>query len=269
MAETTGIAWTDSTFNPVIGCQRVSPGCELCYAEIQDSRKRWEGRAHWGPTAPRYRTSVSNWNKPLAWNRAAEKLQRRHLVFCASLSDVFEDHPTWAETRPDLWRLIEATPALTWLLLTKRPQNVRTMVPSAWMGGGWPAHVWPGTTTEDRKRFAERVPHLRALPAPVRWLSIEPQLEDLGRVDLVGINWAIVGGESDMGAPAPARVFDLQWARSIRAQCREQGVAYFFKQKGSNVVDNGRKVHCTGKGDVVAEFPEDVRGREFPKARAA
>lgn len=281
MAETTGIAWTDSTFNPVIGCQRVSPGCELCYAEIQDSRKRWDGgKTHWGPTAPRYRTSASNWNNPVKWNAAAAKLKKRHLVFCASLSDVFEDHPTVDAMRPDLWELIERTPALTWLLLTKRPENILPMLPQRWGNRySFPEHVWLGTTVEDQKRKS-RIGLLRTTTAalslasgelPLAWLSIEPQLEDLGRVDLSGIAWAIVGGESDQGAPAgvKARVFDLQWARSLRAQCRDQGVAYFFKQKGSNVVDQGRPVACGGKGDVVSEFPDDVRGREFPNARAA
>lgn len=276
MADTTGIAWTDSTFNPWIGCQRVSPGCELCYAEVQDSRKRWEGRTHWGPTAARYRTSGSNWNKPLTWNRAAAKLQKRHLVFCASLADVFEDRAELSAWRADLFRLIEATPALTWLVLTKRPENILGMIPDRWRDV-FPEQVWLGTTVEDQKRktridtlrdAAAQLRTARTLARPVSWLSIEPLIEDLGALDLAAIDWAIVGGESDFGAGARARPFDLAWARAIRLQCRVQSVAYFFKQKGSNVVDRGQPVTCVGKGDDPAVWPESISGREFPRMAA-
>lgn len=129
MGETTGIAWTDSTFNGWVGCQRVSPGCVNCYAEAQDHRWR-PGKERWGPTAERTRTSPANWRKPLQWNARATKLGIRHRVFCSSLADVFEDRPEIAPWRSDLFDLIAATPMLDWQLLTKRPENIARLMPS-------------------------------------------------------------------------------------------------------------------------------------------
>lgn len=200
MGETTGISWTNSTLNPVIGCQRVSPGCELCYAEVQDARGRWDGgQTHWGPSAPRYRTSRSTWNQALRWNRAAAKLKKPHLVFCASLSDVFEDHPLWADVRPELFSLIRATPALTWLVLTKRPENIARLWPATMpevyrADGGpttaiacpppsafdWP-NVWLGTTVEDVKRAKPRLDALLSVDAALYWISAEPLLESVAK----------------------------------------------------------------------------------------
>lgn len=285
MGDTTGIAWTHSTLNPIIGCQRVSPGCERCYAEVQDSRKRWGGITHWGPKAPRHRTSQSTWNNALKWNRTAAALKKRHFVFCASLSDVFEDHPAWADARPDLFALIRATPALTWQLLTKRPENIRrlwpTGIPAGYTTNGpvrqlvdcpppsssaWP-NIWLGTTVEDQRRAEERLPVLVGIDAAVRWVSAEPLL---GAVDLsrwlgpAGITWTIAGGESDEGSSERARPFDLEWARQLRSQCEAGGASFFMKQKGSNVVDCGRPVRCAGKGDDPSMFPPELRRQEFP-----
>lgn len=190
MGAETAIAWTDHTFNPWIGCARVSPGCQHCYAEQWAKRS---GLVEWGTNAARRRTSEINWRKPIAWNHAARTLGRRELVFCASLADVFEDRPELAPWRADLFNLIEQTPNLTWQLLTKRPENVLAMVPAVWRRGvepadalmhfaGWPSNVWIGTTVEDQQRADERIPHLLDIPAPVRFLSCEPLL---GHVDLV------------------------------------------------------------------------------------
>lgn len=197
MGEKTGITWTDSTLNPIIGCQRVSPGCELCYAEVQDGRKRWGGITHWGPTAPRHRTSRSTWNQALRWNKAAAQLKKRHFVFCASLSDVFEDHELWRDVRPELFALIRSTPALTWLLLTKRPENIARLWPEVMpdryrADGGhtnatgcpppsafaWP-NVWLGTTVEDMKRARPRLDALLSVEAALHWVSAEPLLENV------------------------------------------------------------------------------------------
>jgi protein gp37 len=299
VGETTGITWTNSTLNPIIGCQRVSPGCQLCYAEVQDARGRWDGgRTHWGPTAPRYRTSRSTWNQALRWNRAAEKLKKRHLVFCASLSDVFEDHPLWTDVRPELFALIRATPALTWLVLTKRPENIARLwpatMPEVYRADGGPStamrcpppgakawpNVWLGTTAEDQQRANERLPELLAVEAALHWVSAEPLLE---RVDLTPwlnldagmpptwpcVRWVIAGGESDVGATAEARPFDLQWARDLGAQCSAAGAAFFMKQKGSTVLDRGEPISCLGKGDEPALWPPELQRQEFPAARAA
>lgn len=208
MAENSSIEWTDDTFNPWIGCTKVSAACKHCYAEtLMDTR--W-GKAKWGPKGTRQRTSEANWRKPLAWNRKAESEGVRRRVFCASLADVFEGPETMPaeavagveEARRDLWALIAATPHLDWLLLTKRPKNVLGMVPSSWVGGDgpcgptcgadyhicdepdWPTNVWLGTTVEDQASADERVPLLLGVPAQVRFISAEPLL---GRVDLTDI----------------------------------------------------------------------------------
>ena len=136
----------------------------------------------WGPpaTATRLRTSAANWRKPVAWDATAKKARVRLKVFCASLADVYEDHPDLPAIRADLWPLIERCDGLDWQLLTKRPENIRRMVPAAWLApGGWPRHVWVGTTVEDQRRAQERIDHLLRVPARVRFLSCEPLLEEV------------------------------------------------------------------------------------------
>ena len=148
MAEITGIAWTDSTFNPWIGCTKVGPGCDNCYAEaLMD--KRWK-RVQWGSGQPRERTSAANWKQPLLWEREHEAFMlmhgRRRRVFCASLADVFDNEapPQW---RGELWALVKATPHLDWLILTKRVGNVQSMAPA----DGLPPNVWLGATMVNQK----------------------------------------------------------------------------------------------------------------------
>lgn len=243
----TAIEWADYTFNPWIGCEKVSAGCKHCYAERDTSNRvsTARGLPLWGPSSTRRRTSEANWREPLLWNKQAKALRAicereaipfvRPRVFCASLADVFEDRPELATWRTDLFNLIERCDELDWLLVTKRPENVREMVPFLWSGsndfarsvGTWPKHVWLGTTVEDRKALT-RIDDLRNAPAVVRFLSIEPLLEDLGTLDLRGISWVIVGGESG----PKARPMLPAWVRSIRGQCRAAGVPFFFKQWG-------------------------------------
>lgn len=253
MGERTGISWTDATFNPWWGCLRVSPGCENCYAETLSKRY---GHDVWGPakTTGRRMMSESYWKAPERWNADPEKHHpqavaegRRARVFCASMADVFEDHPAVVESRERLFRLIEATPNLDWQLLTKRPENVMRMVPPAWTIG-FPRNVWMGTSAEDQRRFDERSAHLVAIPAAVRFLSCEPLLGPIDlsrwlvadmRADAGGVarlnllHWCIIGGESGPGA----RPFDVAWARSIGRQCQCAGVRPFVKQLGANVRD--------------------------------
>ncbi|MCJ2015230.1 phage Gp37/Gp68 family protein [Methylobacterium sp. J-076] len=226
MAKNSKIEWTHHTFNPWVGCTRISPACDHCYAEGWAKRT---GQSHlWA--GERRRTSVSNWQQPVKWDRAAAAAGERHRVFCASLADVF-DNQVPARWRDDLWHRISQTPNLDWMLLTKRPQNIAKMLPTpeigaaAW-GAGWP-NVWLGTTIEDRERL-RNLDHLRTVPAAIRFLSIEPLLEGLGAIDLTGIHLVIVGGESGPGA----RPMYPAWVRSIREQCAIQGVAFFFKQWG-------------------------------------
>lgn len=270
MAENSAIEWTDHTFNPWIGCSKVSPGCKHCYAEtLMDTRY---GRVKWGVNGTRVRTGPDNWKKPERWNRQAEAEGRRARVFCASLADVFEDRPELVEWRADLWALIEATPSLDWQLLTKRPEN-RHMFPYRWLEEVFPPNVWIGTSVENQEAADERIPELLKIPAAVRFLSCEPLL---GFVDVVswlgtghpefdpGVDWVIVGGESG----PKARPFDLGWAESIEQQCAHASVACFVKQLGDRAVRNGHSYGARAKkGGDWDEWPADLRVRQFPEVR--
>ena len=221
MAENSGIEWTHHTFNPWIGCTKVSAACDHCYAEAWDKRF---GGTRWGPHAPRKRTKT--WGNPVRWNRAAEAQRIRYRVFCASLADVFDNHksidPAW---RRELWALIRRTPRLDWLLLTKRPQNIKKMLPADW-GDGWP-NVWLGTTVENREEMLRRAPALRAVPAAIRFWSAEPLVGDIGAIPADAMpDWIITGGESG----AHYRHADPSWFRSLRDQCAAAGVPFLFKQ---------------------------------------
>lgn len=266
MGENSGIQWTHHTFNPWVGCQRVSPGCTNCYAEAYDKRVGGRPKSQradpnvpelrWGPKAPRVRTSPANWRQPLKWNAAAKAAGARHRVFCSSLADVFEDRRDVDAARADLVDLISRTTSLDWLLLTKRPENVLPLlraidgvdgatvravnVAQRWVAGTPPPNVWLGTTVEDQQRANERIPALLEVPARVRFLSCEPLLEpvDLSKVQAVSEtfdspllkpDWIIIGGESGPGA----RPFDLSWARSLVRQARSAGAAPFVKQLGA------------------------------------
>lgn len=243
------IEWTDYTFNPWIGCAKVSAGCQFCYAEtLMDTRY---GRVEWGPNGSRVRTSPANWKKPLAWNRQA-KSTGMDKVFCASLADVFEDRPELEPWRQDLFSLITDTPHLKWLLLTKRPENVNRMIKEL------PQNVWLGTSVENQETADERIPHLLKVPATVRFLSCEPLLgpvnlthmdvemagdpdwcriccltgeqSDMGRPcrDVPTVHWVIAGGESGHNA----RPMHPEWVRSMKDQCVEMRTPFFFKQWG-------------------------------------
>lgn len=224
------IEWTDHTFNPWWGCQRVSPGCEHCYAETLAHRYNFKV---WGPakTTDRRMMSENYWKQPIKWNKAAAQVSGRKRVFCASMADVFEDHPQLIDPRWRLIRLIEDTPNLDWLLLTKRPENIQRLGSAMWWRDGFPSNVWIGTSCEDQRRADERIPHLLNVPANVRFLSCEPLLSEItlpiSRLR-TEIHWVIVGGESGPGA----RPMDLAWARWLRTQCQESGTAFHFKQHG-------------------------------------
>ncbi|MGD9726268.1 MAG: phage Gp37/Gp68 family protein [Nitrospiraceae bacterium] len=314
--ENSKIEWTDHTFNPWVGCTKVSEGCKFCYAEtLMDHRYH---KVQWGPTGTRVRTAVANWRKPLQWNKLAwetckecgwrgpvhethdfcpncdgeELLPARARVFCASLADVFEDRPELAPWRTDLFEMIAYTPALDWLLLTKRPQNVLPLVTEAmkglimdgkarsagrweqWLAGEGLRNVWIGTTVENQEAADKRIPELSRVPAAVRFLSCEPLI---GPVDLklvadvegfevitdtlrgnmsidgqvnapVGkIHWVVAGGESGH----EARPMNPEWPRSLRVQCGDAGVPFFFKQWGEWVgVGQITEMRTRGREDL-------------------
>jgi protein gp37 len=276
MAENTKIEWADDTFNPAIGCQHVSPGCDHCYAETQNAFGKWTADGSWGPHAARRRTSVAYWKKPLAWNEAALRLGRRRRVFCASLSDWLDNQ--WdKEWRSDLCQLIEATPNLDWLLLSKRIENYRKLVPPSWQGGP-PANVWLGVTAEDGEHYRQRWPILSAIPAAVRFISYEPAIGPMGQLDLGDgrvPDWIIFGGESG----AHARSVNPTWAREVRDQCASLGVAYFLKQFGTYAANPLVLEQGLSKAEAKVRDPvENGKGgglldgqlwRQYPVARQA
>ena len=326
MAETTAISWADSTWNPWIGCTKVGPGCDHCYASVSTPARTLG--VVWGAGQPRRRTSEANWRKPLAWNArpfyecpdcgwrgetksncpscAAEVTTARRRVFCASLADVF-DNEVPDEWRGDLWGLIASTPNLDWLLLTKRIGNAAKMLPGNRATGAVLPNIWLGATIVNQEEADRDIPKLLATPAAKRFVSYEPAL---GPVDfgLLGtlpkdqfpgdvmvhqrLDWILVGGESAQPG-YPARPFDIQWARDTVRQCREAGVAVFVKQMGSALrVRNDsmeewrdedafsdaipEEYQPAYQGELVcirlkdragadpAEWPEDLRVREFP-----
>lgn len=260
MAKVTNISWCDSTFNPVVGCDRISPACDNCYAASWALRaghpELWLGE--------RRRTTDANWRKPLQWQREHQQFfaqhGRRRRVFCASLADVF-DNKWERQWRRDLFSLVYMTPDLDWLVLTKRIGNVKDMLPTDW-GSGYP-NVWLGATIANQAEADRDIPKLLATPARVRFLSCEPLLgpidltvdrlvcspcphcieghvdpetnawecrrcEDTHKSDEWAIDWVIAGGESG----GNARPSHPDWFRSLRDQCAAAGVAFHFKQWG-------------------------------------
>lgn len=242
--ENSNISWTTHTFNPWIGCTKVSPGCQRCYAEARMD-KRFH-RVNWGAGNPRSRTSADYWKDPLQWNRQAAEAGARTMVFCASLGDVF-DAEVAASWRDDLFGLIRQTPHLDWQILTKRPEHAVQYA----AGSRWPDNAWLGTSIEDQER-AGRAKIITQVPAPVRFLSCEPLLGPV-KLDLTGIDWVIVGGESGPGYRPMAR----EWAIDLRDQCRAANVPFFFKQWGGSTPEAGGHLL---DGMVQHAFPE-------PKAR--
>jgi protein gp37 len=230
------ISWTDEAFAPWFGCTKVSPACDHCYAENWALHYR---KAEWGPRAERIRSAASTWKNPFAWDRKASRLGRQLFVFCSELSDVF-DNKAPDEWREDLWSMIRQTPNLVWLILTKRPQLARRMLPADW-GEGY-ANVWLGTTAENQVEADRRLPVLCELPATRRFVSAEPLL---GPVDfrpwLGPITWIIAGCESNQRRPGK-RPTDVDWIRSLRDQCSDAGISFWLKQL---VVD-----------DKLVELPE-------------
>lgn len=264
MAENTKIEWAHHTFNPWIGCTKVGPGCDHCYAEKE--RASTLLGVKWGANTPRHRTSDENWKKPGRWNKQAEREGVRYQVFCASLADVF-DNAVDREWRDDLATLILNTPHLDWLLLTKRIGNAGAMLGAMFLDGP-PDNVWIGATITSQAEADRDIPKLLAVPAAKRFLSMEPLLgpvnlrswidddkfrcgecdhsfnctdeterprlecpmcgHDPVMVDQGRIDWVIVGGESG----PHARPMHPDWARSLRDQCEAAGVPFMFKQWG-------------------------------------
>jgi protein gp37 len=245
MGFNSSIEWTTHTFNPWWGCTKVSDGCRHCYAEALSNRY---GHSVWGAGKPRRLMSDAHWQAPLVWDADAKRTGRRARVFCASMADVFEEQAPPGQLAR-LWDLIKLTPNLDWQLLTKRPHRIAESVPSDWAKGY--SNVWLGTSVEDH-RVINRVRELSAVPAVVRFLSVEPLLGPIRRLPLRGIDWIIVGGESGPNA----RPIEAEWVFDIRRQCRTAGVAFFFKQWGGV---NKKKSGRTLSGRIYNEMPKPRR----------
>lgn len=295
MAENSNIAWTDHTFNPWIGCTKVGPGCDHCYAEAWD--RRFAGDApHWGPGAPRRRTTVQNWNKVRKWNRVAAAARfagaayKPVRVFIASLADVF-DNEVPEEWRCNLWDLIDECNDLEFILVTKRAGNVAKMAPAGGFGRGVILVSTIVNQMEADRDLSKLVDLKRSGVASKIGVSYEPALGPVdwsrwlprdggpiydgagGTMDVmdpeVGIDWLIVGGESNQGG-AKARTFDVEWARSSIRQCSAAGVPVFIKQLGSRCRMDvfGSSLpeihHLDNAGGNILDWPADLYIRQFP-----
>jgi protein gp37 len=322
----TKIQWAHWTFNPWRGCTKVSAGCANCYAETM-SKRNTKTLGVWGPNGTRVVASEAMWREPVKWDKQAEALAKAHAagieatggkygnpypyerprVFCASLADVFEGRDTMpAEAIPNIVKargrlmgLIEQTPNLDWLLLTKRPENVKPafyelwndndhaltapayQMVKEWDRGTPPAHVWLGTSVEDQETADKRIPHLLKVPAKVRFLSMEPLLGPVDFRKVPGFNkcgsagvemlrnfWVIVGGESGPNA----RPCNVEWIRDIVAQCKAAGVPCFVKQMGSRPYEHasvGPSVRSWGdakmqlNGEFVQIHLRDSKGGDW------
>jgi protein gp37 len=264
--ENSKISWTTHTFNPWVGCTRVSPGCAHCYAEALARRT---GFAKWRPGQARRVTSEAYWRKPKKWAGEAARTGDRPRVFCASLADVFDEEAP-IDARRRLWRVIADTSEwLDWLLLTKRPERINRTLDADAIPGDFLMQCWVGTTVENQGFADRRIPELKRVRAGVRFLSAEPLLDRISMHDhfergymhgrgrkerhsmlpgCCGIDWVIAGAESGPGA----RPMDERWVRSLRDECVEAGVKFFYKQR----IEDGRKVELPElDGKVWDEVP--------------
>ncbi|QEH35578.1 Phage protein Gp37/Gp68 [Aquisphaera giovannonii] len=219
MSDRTKIEWTDATWNPIRGCTKISPGCAHCYAETFAERFRGVP-GHPYEQGFDLRLIPGKLAEPLRWASP-------RMVFVNSMSDLFhKDVPD--EYIIKVCRVMREAGRHTFQVLTKRSERMRDMLRGPLGFAAEAPHIWFGVSVEDRKHGLPRVDHLRGAPAGLRMLSVEPLLEDLGELDLAGIGWVILGGESGPGA----RPMAVEWVRSVRDQCRDQGVPFFFKQWG-------------------------------------
>lgn len=259
MGKDSKIEWTHHTFNPWWGCVKVSPACKHCYAEAWAKRV---GMDLWGGGSKRRFFTDVHWRQPIKWNRDAELAGERRRVFCASMGDVFENKRELDSWRARLWPIIEQTPWLDWLLLTKRPQHVGHLAP--W-GNSWPQNVWLGTTAENQRWANERIPQLLQHPAAIHFVSCEPLLGALDLTQWLGdpgqlhaLNWVIAGGESGY----KARPMNPGWVVDLRDQCENARIPFHFKQWG-----HWGPARLPHRSSVETVTLRDENGRQFELAK--
>jgi len=296
MAET-NIEWCDYSFNAWWGCTKVSPACDHCYAETWAKRTGFANL--WGPDAERRTFTSKHWAEPFKWQRkhldSRGNFAKRPRVFCNSMADVFDNHPSVTEPREHLWRVIRETPALDWLVLTKRIGNAKSMLPADW-GDGYP-NVWLGISVVNQVEAGRDIPKLLETPAAKRFLSCEPLL---GRVDLFAFErgvCTVCAGAGEVAASGPtttfpedddgvercqecrgtgkwednpgldwviaggesgggARSMDIVWADILRRECANQKIPFFMKQLSQADSKDYKDFE---------NFPRELRVREWPK----
>jgi protein gp37 len=247
MSENSSIEWTDSTWNPVTGCTKISAGCDHCYAERFSERFRGT-RGHPFEHGFDLTLRPERLEQPLRW-------QKPRMIFVNSMSDLFHKHVP-KEFIGLVCDTMERASWHTFQVLTKRSSLMRDFLRRRYGRERGPVHMWFGVSVEDESKKS-RIRHLQETPAGVRFLSIEPLIGSMGKLKLEGINWVIVGGESGPGA----RPMQAEWVREIRDQCVDNGVAFFFKQWGGlRPKSGGRELD----GRQWSDFP-DV-GRPFAEA---
>jgi protein gp37 len=264
MSDRSKIEWTDATWNPLRGCTKISPGCKHCYAETFAERFRGV-KGHPYEQGFDLRLIPEKISEPFEWAGP-------RAVFVNSMSDLFQLDVPDAYIEDVVQVMVEAN-WHTYQVLTKRSQRLAELLSTRLRLVTDQRHIWWGVSVEDKKYGLPRIEHLRSTPAAVRFLSIEPLLEDLGDFDLSGINWVIVGGESGPGA----RPMQLAWVRRILDKCKSQGVSFFFKQWGGTRKSkmgrmlNGRTFDDMPARTVVPIPPRQVRiaAAQACKARVA
>ena len=246
MADKTAIEWTDATWNPVTGCTKIGPGCDHCYAE------RFAERFRGVPGHPYERgfdltLRPERLLQPMHWRRS-------RMIFVNSMSDVFHKRVPNAYL-DQVFDVMEGANQHIFQVLTKRSSRLANYINRRYPDNPVPRHIWLGVSVEDSRRLG-RIAHLKRANATIRFLSVEPLLGRIGPMDLSGIAWVIVGGESGPGA----RPMDVNWAREVRDQCARQGVEFFFKQWGGRTSKAGGRIL---DGELHDGFPYGFEeGRE-------
>jgi protein gp37 len=257
MSDNSKIEWTDASWNPARGCDKISPGCKHCYACTFSERFRGIA-GHPFEQGFDLRLVPDKLYEPLRWKRPRK-------IFVNSMSDFFH------KDIDDDYIVRVANVMLeanwhTYQVLTKRSERMRDLLNTKLASAAKASHIWWGVSAEDKKYGVPRIADLQTAKVAVRFVSAEPLLEGLGSVNLTGINWLIVGGESGHGA----RPFQLDWARNLIAECKRQHVACFVKQVGRQPWDGGQRLRLdSAKGGDLSEWPVDIRVREYPSAKPA
>ena len=248
MTKKTTIEWTEQTWNPTTGCTKISPGCKHCYAEVMAKRLKAMGA----------RGYENGFNLSILPERLAEPLKRRKptTYFVNSMSDLFHNDIPF-EFLDQVFDVIKRTPQHTYQILTKRSPRMFKYFTSR--GRVVPDNVWLGVSVENRRYGIQRIDDLRKISASIRFLSVEPLLEDVGKMDLSGIHWVIVGGESG----PKARPMKAEWVESIKNQCEKNGVAFFFKQWGGWGADGKRRAKKENGRLFAGKTWDEMPGLEY------